>query len=98
MSSTSFCRSWTTAAWATATRSTRSIPNAIVVMTSTSAARSSRKSPAKKAANEEQIREAARNAPHRCGVPANRIDEVLIFHPLKPEAIHKIVGLQVEGG
>ena len=26
----------------------------------------------------------------------NRIDEVLIFHPLSPEAIHKIVGLQVE--
>ena len=26
----------------------------------------------------------------------NRVDEVLIFHPLSAEAIHKIVGLQVE--
>ena len=26
----------------------------------------------------------------------NRVDEVLIFHPLSPEAIHKIVVLQVE--
>ncbi len=26
----------------------------------------------------------------------NRVDEVLIFHPLAPEAIHKIVVLQVE--
>ena len=26
----------------------------------------------------------------------NRVDETIIFHPLSPEAIHKIVGLQVE--
>ncbi len=48
--------------------------------------------------NEEQIREAVQETLRTRFLPEflNRIDEVLIFHPLKPEAIHKIVGLQVE--
>jgi ATP-dependent Clp protease ATP-binding subunit ClpB len=48
--------------------------------------------------NEEQIREAVQDTLRTRFLPEflNRIDEVLIFHPLKPEAIHKIVGLQVE--
>jgi ATP-dependent Clp protease ATP-binding subunit ClpB len=46
---------------------------------------------------EEQIREAVQETLRTRFLPEflNRIDEVLIFHPLRPEAIHKIVGLQV---
>ncbi len=47
---------------------------------------------------EEQIREAVMDTLRTRFLPEflNRVDEVLIFHPLSPEAIHKIVVLQVE--
>jgi ATP-dependent Clp protease ATP-binding subunit ClpB len=48
--------------------------------------------------SEEQIREAVMETLRTRFLPEflNRVDEVLIFHPLSPEAIHKIVGLQVQ--
>jgi ATP-dependent Clp protease ATP-binding subunit ClpB len=48
--------------------------------------------------SEEQVAEAVMETLRARFLPEflNRVDEVLIFHPLSPEAIHKIVVLQVE--
>ena len=47
---------------------------------------------------EEQIREAVHETLHTRFLPEflNRIDEILIFHPLKPAHIRRIVELQIE--
>ena len=47
---------------------------------------------------EEQIREAVRETLHTRFLPEflNRIDEILIFHPLSPENLRQIVELQIK--
>ncbi len=71
--------------------------NTIVVMTSNVGSQVIEEI-AREGGNEEQMREAVMETLRTRFLPEflNRVDEVLIFHPLSPEAIHKIVGLQVE--
>ena len=61
--------------------------NTIIVMTSNIGSQVIRRSPAKAAAKK-QIREAVQEALRTRFLPEflNRIDETIIFHPLKPEA------------
>jgi ATP-dependent Clp protease ATP-binding subunit ClpB len=53
---------------------------------------------AQEGGSEEQIREAVEEALHSRFLPEflNRIDEVLIFHPLTREQLRRIVHLQIE--
>ena len=71
--------------------------NSIVVMTSNIGSQVIQEI-TREGGSEEQIREAVTDTLHTRFLPEflNRVDEVLIFHPLAPEAIHKIVVLQVE--
>jgi len=71
--------------------------NTIVVMTSNIGSQVIQEI-TREGGTEEQMREAVMDTLHTRFLPEflNRVDEVLIFHPLSPEAIHKIVVLQVE--
>jgi ATP-dependent Clp protease ATP-binding subunit ClpB len=71
--------------------------NTIVVMTSNVGSQVIQEI-TREGGSEEQMREAVMETLHARFLPEflNRVDEVLIFHPLSPEAIHKIVVLQVE--
>ena len=71
--------------------------NTIVVMTSNIGSQMIQEITREKG-TEEQIREAVMETLRGHFLPEflNRVDEVLIFHPLPPDAIHKIVDLQIE--
>ncbi len=71
--------------------------NTIVVMTSNVGSQVIQEI-TREGGSEEQMREAVTETLRASFLPEflNRVDEVLIFHPLSPEAIHKIVVLQVE--
>jgi ATP-dependent Clp protease ATP-binding subunit ClpB len=71
--------------------------NTIVVMTSNIGSQVIQEI-TREGGSEEQMREAVTDTLHARFLPEflNRVDEVLIFHPLSPEAIHKIVVLQVQ--
>jgi len=71
--------------------------NTIVVMTSNVGSQVIEEI-AREGGSEEQIREAVQDTLRTRFLPEflNRVDEVLIFHPLSAEAIHKIVVLQVQ--
>ena len=71
--------------------------NTIVVMTSNVGSQVIQEI-TREGGSEEQMREAVMETLNTRFLPEflNRVDEVLIFHPLSPEAIHKIVVLQVE--
>jgi len=71
--------------------------NTIVVMTSNVGSQVIEEI-AREGGSEQQMRDAVTETLRTRFLPEflNRVDEVLIFHPLSPEAIHKIVGLQVE--
>ncbi|MEI8371766.1 MAG: ATP-dependent chaperone ClpB [Planctomycetota bacterium] len=71
--------------------------NTIVVMTSNIGSQVIQEI-TREGGTEEQMREAVMDTLRASFLPEflNRVDEVLIFHSLSPEAIHKIVVLQVE--
>ena len=71
--------------------------NTIVVMTSNIGSQVIQEI-TREGGTEEQMREAVMETLRASFLPEflNRVDEVLIFHPLSPEAIHKIVVLQVQ--
>jgi len=71
--------------------------NTIVVMTSNVGSQVIQEI-TREGGSEEQMREAVMETLQARFLPEflNRVDEVLIFHPLSPEAIHRIVVLQVE--
>ncbi len=71
--------------------------NTIVVMTSNIGSQVIQEI-TREGGGEEQMREAVMDSLRASFLPEflNRVDEVLIFHPLSPEAIHKIVVLQVD--
>jgi ATP-dependent Clp protease ATP-binding subunit ClpB len=71
--------------------------NTIIVMTSNIGSQLIQEI-AKEGGSEEQMREAVQETLQTRFLPEflNRIDETLIFHPLKPDHIKKIVELQIE--
>jgi ATP-dependent Clp protease ATP-binding subunit ClpB len=71
--------------------------NTIVVMTSNIGGQLIQEI-SRESGTEEQMRDAVMEALRSRFLPEflNRIDEILIFHPLSPENIHKIVVMQVE--
>jgi ATP-dependent Clp protease ATP-binding subunit ClpB len=71
--------------------------NTIVVMTSNIGSQVIQEI-TREGGTEEQMREAVMDTLHTRFLPEflNRVDEVLIFHPLAPDAIRKIVDFQIE--
>ncbi len=71
--------------------------NTIVVMTSNIGSHLIQEI-TRKGGAEDEIREAVNESLHTRFLPEflNRIDEIMIFHPLRPEQLRKIVTLQVE--
>jgi ATP-dependent Clp protease ATP-binding subunit ClpB len=71
--------------------------NTIIVMTSNTGSQLIQEI-SKEGGSEEEIREAINESLHARFLPEflNRIDEIMIFHPLEAEQLRKIVGLQIE--
>jgi ATP-dependent Clp protease ATP-binding subunit ClpB len=70
--------------------------NTIVVMTSNIGSQLIQEI-SREGGSEEQVREAVNETLHARFLPEflNRIDEIMIFHPLRPEHLRKIVDLQI---